>query len=107
MQFNSDLSELPAWTQIGTSGVYYRKYNHIVEIDISTTDNVTNAGVKLATLPSSIIPSSNVLHNADITISPSYPQIQILIVATSGDIKAQAWSTINGVALRAHFMYLA
>lgn len=107
MQFNSDLSDLPDWTQIGSTGVYYRKYNHIVEIDISKIANVSNIGTDLATLPRELWPATNVLHNADITINPSYPEVQILIVAATGVVRAQAWSSINGVNIRAHFMYLA
>lgn len=104
----SNFKNLPALTQIGSTGVYYRYFNRMVELYINKTVNVTNQGVVLATLPDTIPkPSQNILESAGNTLDPQYPTIQIFINSTTNAVHAQAWSTINNVNVRAHIVYFA
>lgn len=95
-------------TQIGSTGVYYRYFNRMVELYINKTVNITNQGVLLATLPNTIPnPPQNILESAGNTLDPQYPTIQIFINSATNGVHAQAWSTINNVNVRAHIVYFA
>ena len=99
---------MPNYTQIGSTGVYYRQYLRMVDIRIQKSVNVTNNGVLLATLPSSVpTPSMRLNVAAGNTLDPANPTISIFIDANSRDIKAIAWSTINNVTVIANLIYLA
>ncbi len=105
---NKQLTYLSNLTQIGSTGVYYRRYLRFVELYINKTVNITNMGIELATLPSNIPkPAQNILAVSGNTLDPSYPNIQIFINSANNKIFAQAWSTINNVNVRAHIIYLA
>ena len=104
----SNFKNLPALTQIGSTGVYYRYFNRMVELYINKTVSITNQGVVLATLPDTIPkPPQNILESAGNTLDPQYPTIQIFINSTTNVVHAQAWSTINNVNVRAHIVYFA
>lgn len=99
---------MPALAQIGSTGVYYRYFNRMVELYINTTKSITNAGVELATLPNTIPhPSQNIHELSGNTLDPAYPSIQIFINSSNNKVVAQAWSTINNINIRAHIVYFA
>lgn len=99
---------MPDYTQIGSTGVYYRYFNRMVEIRVQKSANVTNQGVLLATLPNSVpAPPMRVQVASGNTLDPAYPAIVISIDANSRDIKVGAWSTVNNVTVVGHLIYLA
>lgn len=104
----SNFTNLPDYTQIGSTGVYYRYFNRMVEIRVQKSANVTNQGVLLATLPNSVpAPPMRVQVASGNTLDPAYPAIVISIDANSRDIKVGAWSTVNNVTVVGHLIYLA
>ena len=107
-QINDKLTTLPGLTQIGTTGVYYRVYNRIVEIFIATPSiTVSNSGTKIATLPATVPkPPITLVTSAGNILNPStYSLIQVAIYA-SGNISVANYAVVNAGVL-AHITYLA
>jgi len=93
---NSDLSDLSGYTQIGSTGVYYRKYLNIVELHIAKNiGTITNMGLELATLPQEIRPAYPINFLVPVTTDPSLPSVFGEINSSTGLVKVVAWSTIT------------
>jgi hypothetical protein len=106
---NDNLTILPSLTQIGTTGVFYRVYNRIVEIFIETPSiTVSNSGTTIATLPATVPkPPRDLVESAGNTLNPNtYPNIQIKIMP-DGKILGLSYITTPSISVVAHITYLA
>ena len=104
---NADVTDLSDYTQIGTTGVYYRKYLNMVELHISKNNvSSNNQGVVLATLPQELRPHYLLRFMVPITTDPSFPSVICDIVPSSGNIQVSSWSGVSNFTMYAHQMYL-
>lgn len=102
---NSDLSELPGFTQLN-SYILYRKYNRVVEVRVIADNlSVTNSGLILGTLPQNVRPVYTILQLSNLTLNPStaIPQVEI---QNNGAVGVTSWAT-GTYNIRAYFTYLA
>jgi hypothetical protein len=103
----TDLVDLSGYTQVGTTGVFYRKYLKFVEIWFKISNiTVGNTGVTLATLPADCKPPLYVEFLAADVNNPTDPQVRITITST-GQVVALAWGGVTVSSLDGHHVYLA
>lgn len=104
---NADVTDLSEYTQIGSTGVYYRKYLNMVELYIGKNNvTITNQGITLATLPQGLRPTYTTRFEVPITTDPSWPSVIVDISPSTGNIQLLSWSTVSNITIYVHHMYL-
>lgn len=101
---NSDLSELPDFTQLN-SYIVYRKYNRVVEVRVIADNlSISNSGLTLGTLPQNVRPVYSILQLSNLSLNPStaIPQAGI---QNNGIVSVTTWAS-GTYNIRAYFTYL-